>query len=86
MISNPDVVMDTYSLVVTCEINPTSTVDYCEVFAGNTDTTLTGKFTMYVHRNMRTYCTYTYIYCAYMHVYMQTHSCVCLYIYVYVCI
>ena len=35
MISNPDDVMDTYSVVVKCEINPTSTADYCEVVARN---------------------------------------------------
>ena len=38
---NPDDVMDTYSVVVTCEINPTSTAEYCEVFAESGDTTLT---------------------------------------------
>ena len=37
MISNPDDVMDTYSVVVTCEINPTSTAEYCEVIARNDD-------------------------------------------------
>ena len=40
--SNPNDVMDTYSVVVTCEINPTSTAEYCEVFAESSDTTLTG--------------------------------------------
>ena len=35
MISNPDDVMDTYSVVVRCEINPTNTADYCKVIARN---------------------------------------------------
>ena len=33
MISNPDDVMETYSVVVTCEIIPTSTAEFCEVIA-----------------------------------------------------
>ena len=35
MMSNPNDVMDTYSVVVTCEINPTSTAEYCKVIARN---------------------------------------------------
>ena len=33
LISNPDDVMESYSVVVTCEINPTSTAEYCKVIA-----------------------------------------------------
>ena len=70
MISNPDDVMDTYSVVVTCEINPTSTAEYCEVSVGNTDTPLVGKFTMQ-----------EYGFTMYMYIYV-----LCIYIYIYVCI
>ena len=37
MISNSDDVMDTYSVIVICEINPTSTAEYCEVIIRNDD-------------------------------------------------
>ena len=40
---DPDDLMNTYSLVVTYEINPTSSVEYCEVIARNNDTTISGK-------------------------------------------
>ena len=42
VISNPDDLMDTYSVIITCEISPTSNAEYCEMFAGSGDTTLTG--------------------------------------------
>ena len=35
MISNPDDVMEVYSVAVTCEVNPTSAAEYCEVIARN---------------------------------------------------
>ena len=35
MISNRDEVMGCYSVIVTCEINPTSTAEFCEVIARN---------------------------------------------------
>ena len=40
---DPDDLMNTYSLVVTCEINPTSSAEYCEVIARNDDTAITGN-------------------------------------------
>ena len=42
---DPDDLMNTYSLVVTCEINPTiaSSAEYCEVIAKNDDTTIKSK-------------------------------------------
>ena len=42
VISNPDDVMELYSVIVICEINPTSTAEYCEMFAESGITTLTG--------------------------------------------
>ena len=50
VISDPGDLMDTYPVVVTCHIRPTSTAVYCEVLAENGDTTLTSTFTtvMYV--------------------------------------
>ena len=50
VISDFDDLMEFYSVIVTCEIRPTSTAQYCEVFAQSGDATLTGKFTigMYV--------------------------------------
>ena len=42
VISNPDDVMEFYSVIVTCEINPTSIAEYCEMFAESGITTLTG--------------------------------------------
>ena len=33
MISNSDDVMDTYSVIIICEVDPTSTAEYCEVIA-----------------------------------------------------
>ena len=45
---DPDNLMNTYSLVVTCEINPTSSADYCEVIARNDDTTISGKLCTYI--------------------------------------
>ena len=35
MIFNPDEVMGCYSAIVTCEINPTSTAEFCQVIARN---------------------------------------------------
>ena len=48
---DPDDLMNTYSLVVTCEINPTSSAEYCEVIARNDDVTIRGKlkFTIRVY-------------------------------------
>ena len=40
---DPDDLMNTYSLVVTCEINPTSSAEYCEVIARNDDATISSK-------------------------------------------
>ena len=40
---DPDNMMNTYSLVVTCEINPTSSAEYCEVIARNDDVTIRSK-------------------------------------------
>ena len=40
---DPDDLMNTYSLVVTCEINPTSSAEYCEVIARNDDIAITGN-------------------------------------------
>ena len=40
---DPDDLMNTYSLVVTCEINPTSSAEYCEVIARNDDVTIHSK-------------------------------------------
>ena len=40
---DPDDLMNTYSLVVTCEINPTSSAEYCEVIAGNDNTAISGE-------------------------------------------
>ena len=35
IVSNPDDVMEFYSVIVTCEINPTSPAEYCQVIARN---------------------------------------------------
>ena len=49
MISNPDVAMDTYTVVVTCNINPTSTTaERCEIFAVNDSTSLSSMLTTVV--------------------------------------
>ena len=40
---DPDDLTNTYSLVVTCEINPTSSAEYCEVIARNDDTTISRR-------------------------------------------
>ena len=71
MISNPDDVMDTYSVVVTCEINPTSTAEYCEVIARNDDA---GK----PARSSKLQCTNTCTHVCMLAFYM--HSYVCIYI------
>ena len=56
---NPDDMMESFSVIVTCEIvNPTSAAEYCEVFTERGNTTLIGKFTIGVAM-------YTY-----MHVYV----------------
>ena len=62
MISNSDDVMEFYSVVVTCEINPTSTAEYCEVIARNDDDA--GKPT----RSSKLLCTKT---CTYICTYIQ---------------
>ena len=54
VISNPDDLMEFYSAIVTCEISPTSTAEYCEVFAGSGDTTLISKFTIGIIRYVST--------------------------------
>ena len=43
MISSPDDVMESYSVVVTCEINPANTAEYCEVIARYDVTSLTSS-------------------------------------------
>ena len=45
---DPNDLMNTYSLVVTCEINPTSSAEYCEVIARNDDTTISSKLSNYM--------------------------------------
>ena len=40
---DPDDLMNTYSLVVTCEISPTSSAKYCEVIARNNNTIISCK-------------------------------------------
>ena len=70
IISNPDNVMDTYSVVVTCEINPTSTAEYCEVIARNDDA---GK----PARSSKLRCTNTgthvYMWAFYMHPHVRMY-------------
>ena len=52
---NPNATMEFHDIVVTCDINPTSTAEFCEVLARNDDTNvpnregmLTYLFIMYV--------------------------------------
>ena len=44
MISNPDDVMSTYSVFVTCDINPSSDAEFCEVIARNDSTILSSMY------------------------------------------
>lgn len=58
MILNPDAMMNEYSVVVTCEINPTSTADYCNVYASNVNGVVSSKLplhSMYM-QYIRMYC------------------------------
>ena len=52
---DPDDLMNTYSLVVTCEINPTSSAEYCEVIARNDDVTIRGKLKFTISMYVYTY-------------------------------
>ena len=74
---DPDDLMNTYSLVVTCEISPTSSAEYCEVIAKNDDTAISGKLCDV--RNYRSVCvqqlhTVIYFSCwqSYVHAYICT--------------
>ena len=68
MIFNPDDMMESFSVIVTCEtINPTSAAEYCEVFAEHGNTTLMGKFTIgvamytYIHAYVCMYAINVYV-------------------------
>ena len=37
IVFNPDDLMEFYSVIVTCKIDPTSIAEYCQVFARNDD-------------------------------------------------
>jgi len=57
MILDPNVLASNYSAVVLCEIDPTSTADYCRVFARDGATTVESKLLLH----MRT-CVHAYVY------------------------
>ena len=46
---NPNATMTLHDVVVTCDINPTSTAEFCEVFARNDDASLSGMLHMYIY-------------------------------------
>ena len=48
IVSNLDDVMEFYSVIVTCEINPTSTAEYCQVIARNDDDGVFPRSSMYI--------------------------------------
>ena len=48
VVFNPDDVMEVYSVIVTCEIDPTSTAEYCEVFARNDDAGVSPRSSKYI--------------------------------------
>ena len=61
MIVNATIIMDLFSVIVTCKINPSSTAEYCEVFARNDDVDRSSKLlcdynlTTYAHTYVRMY-------------------------------
>ena len=48
MILNPDVIRGTYSVIVTCEINPTSAAEYCNVYARNDNTVFSSELLLHM--------------------------------------
>ena len=63
---NPNAAMELHDVVVTCDINPTSTAEFCEVFARNDDPRVTNRESMLII--ISTYlcvciCTVTFITC-----------------------
>ena len=64
-ILNPDVMASNYSAVVLCEIDPTSTADYCRVFARDGTTTVESKLLLHIRTCVHAY-VYAYKLCTYV--------------------
>ena len=60
-ILNPNATMEFHDIVVTCDINPTSTVEYCQVLARNNDPCVTDRMGMFSTSTLFVYHVRTYV-------------------------